>query len=327
MDEGQTSWRGNILVEGVATGASAYAQFGWEDAYATKATDIDKVFGLEQKLSGIRWAQNRMTLAELGSVTVGNYAYGRSEGSLSVEWVLSTPWFLQAILNNVASTVATPDSHTFKPSKEIEPFTVEIGMDLPGTNQVRTLLGCMCRSLGIRGSIGENVRCTADVMFGKEEAVGTVLDVNPAADTDGFIPYTFEHGSIELPGGTVLAEVQSIDLNIASNAELLYGHGSPTAVNARRGLTEITGRVNMTMKDNTVWGYVNARSDIATLNLKYTNGLNGDAERSILFALTGISLDEHSIGSLEANEAIFQDFPFQAKNITATAKNDTAAVP
>ena len=242
--------------------------------------------------------------------------------------MLSTPWFLKAILNNVASTVATPDSHTFKPSKEIEPFTMEIGMDLPVEDQVRTMLGCVCRSLAIRGSIGENVRCTADVMFGKEGAVDTTFDATDAvSDTDGFIPYTFEHGSVELPGGTVLAEVQSIDLNMASNAELLYGHGSPTAVNARRGITEITGRVNMTMRDNTAWGYVNARSDILSLNLKYTNGMNGDAERSILFALTGISIAEHSIGTLESGEAIFQDFDFQAKNITATAKNNTAAVP
>ena len=245
---------------------------------------------------------------------------------MSSEFVLSEPWVLRTVLDNVASVVGTPDMHTFTPTKEIQPFSLGIGMDLTTANQNRVLLGCLARSLSLRTSLGEVVRGTLDVISGKERAVSTTLSAAIAPDDD-FPVYTFEHASIELPGGTTLAEVQSMDLTMTTNAELLYGVGNAEAVNGRRGLMEITGRFQLTMKDNVNYGYVNARTDVAALNMKFTNGATGNELREIEFQLTGLSLAQHTVDSVEPNENILESLDFQAKNISAVAKNNDASYP
>ena len=52
------------MVSGASTGASAYVQYGYESAFGTVQAARNKVFGLEQKLSGLSVNQNRITLSQ-----------------------------------------------------------------------------------------------------------------------------------------------------------------------------------------------------------------------------------------------------------------------
>ena len=311
---------------GVATGAGAYEQWGIETAFGSEQSTRNKVFGLESKINGWSWQNNQFALSQLNNVQTSKFAYGQNSGRYTVDFILSNPWVFNLIFDTLQTAgTASPYTHTMTPTKALKTISHEIGMDLT-TDQVRVALGAICNSLAIRGSMNEMIRCSAEMIYGKEKAVGTTLDTSIATDPIDF-PYTFVHGSIELPNSTVLAEVQSIDLTMNQNAELLYGFGSADAVNGIRKKLDVTGRMNLTLKDNVTLGYITGRAEVATMKLVFDNGLSGANERSIELQGTGIGLSEINIGAVEPNEAIFHDLNFQWRSTQVVAVNASSTIP
>jgi len=310
---------------GVATGAGAYEQWGFESAFGSEQSTRNKVFGLDSRISGWAWQNNQIVLSGLNDIQPTKFAYGQNAGRYTVEFVLSNPWIFQMIFDSVATVIGAPDTHTFTPTKAVKSISHEIGMDLT-TNQVRVGLGVLMNSLSIRGSIGELIRGSAEMIYGKEKAVGTTLETSIATDDQDF-PFTFEHGSVELPNSTVLAEIQSVDMSINQNAELRYGFGSADAVNGIRKRLDVTGRVNLSLTDNVTLGYIKGRAEVATMKLVFSNGLTGDNKKLIELRGTGIGLSEINLGTVEANEVIAQDVNFQWRNTVVYAENNASAVP
>ena len=81
----------------VFTGSFTYLQYVRETTFGTAASTIQSAgeqFGFEQKITGWSFTNNKMALAQLGDVRVKTYAYGQTRGNLSIDFVLSSPWFL-----------------------------------------------------------------------------------------------------------------------------------------------------------------------------------------------------------------------------------------
>jgi len=85
----------------VRTGAFGYLQYGYEGTYGTLACPINKVLGLEQRITNWTFTNNRITLAALNQVEPAIYAYGTTRGSLGVDFVLSNPWWLKSLWHRV----------------------------------------------------------------------------------------------------------------------------------------------------------------------------------------------------------------------------------
>jgi len=64
----------------VVTGAFGYLQYGFEMCFATEATAICTVFGIEQKITNWTLTNNRITLAALNQIEPAVY-YQRFSGS------------------------------------------------------------------------------------------------------------------------------------------------------------------------------------------------------------------------------------------------------
>lgn len=308
----------------VRTGAFGYLQYGYETTYGTISSAITKVLGLEQKATSWGYTNNKIVLSEFNQVQPIKFAYGQARGDLGVDFVLSNPWWLNSLYD--LKSGAGPFTYTVS-SKLIKPITVEIGIDNT-TDTVRMCRGSFVNSISLRSSIGDVVRCSADIAYSIEST--QAIDAVPAVDDIAF-PYTFAHGTLEMPDGTLLAQVQSVDLTLTQNGELLYAHGSNQAVGAYRKLFEITGRFNLSHVDyvqlNKVYAQIgiNAQTQLSeqpTLALKFTNGLSAGAERTIDFQATGIALDSFNV-SVEPNEPIFEDIPFQARTSQVVATGGT----
>ena len=101
----------------VRTGAYAYIQWVREATFGTEATGIacGSAFGFEQKISSLNFTNNKIPLSQLGDVRVKTYAYGQTQGSFSVDFVLASPWFFELIgFNNRSSCgVGDPVTHTW----------------------------------------------------------------------------------------------------------------------------------------------------------------------------------------------------------------------
>ena len=123
----------------VFTGSFTYLQYVRETTFGTAASTIQSAgeqFGFEQKITGWSFTNNKMALAQLGDVRVKTYAYGQTRGNLSIDFVLSSPWFIGLIGFKAAATCGTgsdPYVHTWSldatsATNIIESFTTQVGI-------------------------------------------------------------------------------------------------------------------------------------------------------------------------------------------------------
>ena len=310
----------------VHTGAHVYSEYDFEAAFGGGDPTKTKVLGMDERITSIVTQNNQIVLPQLNSVEIAAYAYGQEFKRLSEDWVLSNPWWLELLLNNRVTTGAGPFTHTYTVLKTVKTLAIEIGFEGETANVVRTFDGSVLNSVTMRSAMNELVRCSGEIICGKEAAIGTSLDGTPPVDDIAF-PYTFVHGTIKLPsGGSAVAELQSFELTMNQNAELVYGHGSKVATGAFRKIWEVTGRFNASMVDAVQLQRVLDRVEVADIELKFTNGLAGTAERTITITGTGVGISEQSY-SAAGVEPVFEDLVWQIRSLTVVATNNTSLPP
>ena len=335
----------------VFTGSFAYLQYVRESTFGTEASTIQSAgeqFGFEQKITGWSFTNNKMALAQLGNVQVKTYAYGQTRGNLSIDFVLSSPWFIGLIgFKAGADAGSGPYTHTWSldatsATNIIESFTTQIGIEAGATDIVRTLVGGIVNSASISTSIGELARVSIDTNYANE-SLTTSLDTSPAALAVGdHTPFTFAHGELRFPDATVISEVQDVDISFNQNADHIWGIGDSRASSGVRRMFEITGKFKASHTDsvqlqkvyaqqkdtlaNTGAGAETLLAEQPSLRLTFTNGLAGTDLRSIVFDFDGIALDDISV-NIEPNEPIFEDLSFQARLCEVVATDNTAATP
>jgi len=328
----------------VRTGAFGYLQYGYEGActFDTLAGIIDIPFGLEQKITNWTFTNNRITLAALNQIEPQGYAYGTTRGSLGVDFVLSNPWWLGTLWDTRISMCASPNTHAYTiVSKLRNSISIEIGTAQACCDITRQLTGAVVNTISLRSSIGEVVRGSADISYSNEIESGVALDATPGADTCNF-PYTFAYGTLTTDAGTI-AELQSFDITINQNSDLLYTHNTSIAVDAYRKLFEITGSFTASYVNSCllreIYGQAHDTCGVGidgepfarertTLTITFSNGLTGAAERSITMIGTGVGFADHSV-AVEPNEPMFETLNWQIRTMTVTADNGTidASVP
>jgi len=303
------------------TGAFGSLQYKQESALKTvHGADVAKTFGRGQKLSNINIKQNLELIYELGVRTAQKGVFKQFEGTLSAEWVLANPWWLRYLFGKRVTTGVGPYTHTYSKSNSLASIQVEAGLDL-ATDVVRKFSGCVLNSITITAAINELAKVRGDFMFAKEEVTGTTF-TSPIVDS--FEPFSFTHATLELPDGTVIAEVQSSELTIANNVQMIWGLGDPEAVGFVPQALDITGRLNVTFKNATILDYVKNRTEIASLALKFANGEAGASERSFDFIGDGVLFDEHST-ALEPNVLVMEDVPLRLREATCVVVNNSPA--
>ncbi|MGQ9642012.1 MAG: phage tail tube protein [Candidatus Bathycorpusculaceae bacterium] len=302
------------------TSAYAYMKYGWESSFKDGATTRDKVFGRAQRITGLTRRENLEMLYELGAREPQYGAFRNFEGAASVEWVLSNPWWIKSVLGTYSVTGSSaPYTHTWQKANAPVTMGIEVGFQGEGGNVVRNLKGAVVTSVSLSGALNDVIRCRADVLYA-EEATPTL----GTAIVDSFDPFTSVHASLELPTGTVLAEVQSFDLTINNNSLFVWGLGSQYPAAVALQAFDVTGRFSITMKNATFLNYVRGKQ--SSIRFKVTNGLTGADERTIRFDGTDVYFGEHTVG-FEPNALVIEELPFTIKNITATAINATASSP
>ncbi len=346
----------------VFTGAFVYLQWAPETTFGTAAANIATTagndFGFEQKITSWSFTNNKIPLSQLNDVRVKTYAYGQTRGSLSLDFVLSDPFFVELIGFKAGTKTGCASPYTYTwlldttlGTKTIPSFTTQVGMCAGACNGiVRTMAGGIVNTANISVSIGELARVTLDTNYANE-TLTTTLDacLNPMCVGD-FIPMTFAHATLAADfdgcGIVTIAEVQDLDITFSQNSDHLWGIGNSVASSAFKKLFEITGKFkasytctaalarvysqqNDTLANSCpaqTIGLVLPETACVSMTIVFTNGLATTAERSITFSFTGVALDDHNL-NIEPNEPIFEELNFQATSCTVVAVNATAAKP
>ena len=80
-------------------------------------------------------------------------------------------------------------------------------------------------------------------------------------------PFTFDHAKVMLSGDTAIAKVQSVELSVNPNHQLVRTGGNAQAVDGHKQLLEIKGKISMTFEKGTNLQYLIDRKNDANLNI------------------------------------------------------------
>lgn len=293
------------------TGALSYAELRKETTYGSDAGGTDMAFGLELTMEPSR-RNNLIRSVGLGSRNAQALVPGTFEGTLTANFILAnTRWFGALLGASSSAAAGSAYDHTYAEATAMPSFTVEEGTNLTTTDHVSEFLGCKINTATFRCAEGEPVRVTLDVPY-KTELESTTLDGSPASEAED--PLHFAHGSLELPSGSTMAIVKSVDFTVNNNLIRSYGLGSrllQALVEGERQYTVNIRKAFVVASDilEKFYGGVTGPSatdiaETATLVLTFTNGLSAGDERTLVITLTGIKFDEESLPKNVKEETI-----------------------
>lgn len=313
------------------SGLAAYLEYGIQSNFTTalSAGAGTRRFGLNEKITALDIDEGMQALGNLNTPLVQQFAFGRFEGSLGLEYTLSNFWQIDTILGAATNAGAGPYTHTYDDSKTVRAMTVEVGLDTT-TDRVLQLQKAVTRDLTISTAINEPVNVRHNILVGATPTTaGSTLDSSIPSDTYAF-PFTMVHATLENPSGTTLAEVQNMELTMNPNIRFVYGPNSADAQNAIKGQLSLTGRFSLSVVNNTWWDAVRARAEPAnnTLRMKFTNGDTSPAtdERTVQITLTGLGLGSLSM-PVDQYELVTEEIPFTARDVTVVITDNTATPP
>lgn len=320
----------------VTTAANVYLKYAYEgDTFGVLPSGVscNKKFGLNDRFTSMTLTNNKINIPALGQNTYAKFAFGQQSGAANVGFILSNPWVFGAILGEPVKTGASaPFTYTYTPTTTVRRVQIESGMD-GSSDVVRTFKGCVASTLGISTSVGGSVDCTLDFNYGLETSPSTTIGTAPTKPDLEF-PFTFAHAELKFNNG-VVAQCQDASLNLAQNAELLYGLNSHHAVSSFKKILDITGSFSATWIDKTllekVLEQVKAGTSAGTFSETLGSGtemsftFTKSASEKIVITCSGVAISDYAINGFEAVNPIFNEVSWQAKSISVAATNGQAA--
>ena len=312
--------------------SDAYIQAGEEEtAFGTESAAITVPFGVGQLVS--RTARNNFhKVRGLGSRNITQSIPGRFEGTASLNWTVANGYWLKPLLGAVADTGSAPYLHTYSEANTLPSMTIEAGMNLD-TDSVIKLLGCTMDSVTLKCEQGAPVTAEASISY-ITESEGTSLDGAPATDSE--TPFSFAQATLEIPNATGLSDIQSVNLTIANNTQLVAGLGSRHPTHAVPLARDYTFNVAVPYESASIFlekfygSGTGPNSTVAstTFDLILSNGLASSSTRSIQITLAGVYFDEQSINADSADDLVREGITAYAQSLTtAVYSNNTATDP
>lgn len=313
----------------------AYEQAAqWDSAASshTASTETYVPFGQGVDISVAR-NNNAERITGVGARNATATISKQYSGTATINGAVTNAWWLLGILGaNADAGSVGAYTHTYTETDTLPSFTTKTSFELGTTDMANVLLGCRVNSYTLTAAINEALRFSIEAPY-RYETVGTTA-VSNIADTEPV--FTFAHGSIELPDGTVVAAVQSFELTINNNLEAIYGVGSRFMVDNVAKNREYNFNITAAFKDHTALftRFLNGTNsatapdagsgtEIATLELTFTND-DGDI---LDFNFTGITLNEETLPQ-NVNEVIKENVTGWARACTNVIyTNDIQTAP
>jgi len=275
---------------------------GWS-AVAASHTKSDETYmpfgqGVEINVTRSNNAERIVGVGARNATATVNKQYG---GAITINGVLSNAYWLLGVLGANADAETTEAyTHTYTEANILPSFTVVQSFELGTTDFNSDLIGCVINQCTISAAVNEALKFSLEGIY-RYENLGTTHVAN-LADVEPI--FTFAHGSIEMSDGTTIAAVQSFELTIVNNAEMVYGVGSRfgTGVVAKNreynfsmtaAFNDYTDLLTYFMNGTNTASAPDAGSgtEIATLELTFTND-DGDI---LDINLTGVHLNEETL--------------------------------
>ena len=331
------------MTQNISSGALSYCQFGFESSEGTVAASFPRPFGHGTKLT-INRKNNMERVFGLGARNASANVAKKYEGTCTVEFLLGAgetaiahggaSW-LRAVLGAIPTDAgATPYTHTYAESNTLTAFSLANAVEMGTADYVSALIGCKVNSCNITAAVDEVAKVKLDCLY-RTESLATTGIGSAVVPTE--VPLTFAQGTLTV-NGTTVGYVQSIDLTINNNVEMIWGLGSrySTANAAKQRQYDIKMSVvfsDVSLLLEKFYGHASpvAATDLATLNpagvalvLTFDNGGATSASRKIVFTFANFYINEHSL-PLDVNDVVKEDVNGYALSCTSiVVSNNTS---
>jgi hypothetical protein len=314
-------------------GGNVYAKYGWESAYSTVATTIDKAFGHDVKISTLERRNNVEQFWDVGNAEAKSQIVKQYEGSWTADFVLGNAYWLRALTGITPTDAGSgPYTHTYVTGAgdlegALQSMSIEYGADL-ATDHVSKLRGALINSMTMNLNQSDPVRVSLEGPFATETTSSTLSTEAYDTYADSF---SFQMASIELPNGTTLGKSRSCDITWTNNVETFYALGSrfPACAILKNLEFDITASV---MFENTTlleafYGSTAPNATVAetTFDVVINNGGTTTAERELHLTFGGVLIDTESLSPLDTREAVVENLTMKARNVTSLVYTDNTA--
>lgn len=213
---------------GVAAGHETRANIYWEDnGFAQSPNDSEpKTPGADVQVGTAEGSNAVQRVFMPGQRTAIDLIAMVFEGSFSLEFSVTNPWWIKTILGDPSTTDNGDGTHTHD-FTGTSPTSFQIVEGLEQGSSERLLKGCVVTQGSVEISTEQEARVSLRGAYADEET--DVPDSLTAQTTPDHKPMTYADASISV-GGETEGYVQSITLDFAANVDLIREMGSRVAV-------------------------------------------------------------------------------------------------
>lgn len=292
----------------VAAGHEVRASYVWEDDgsgnpdFATSSPDDtdDKPFGSDPTFDSMEGSNQAVRVFDPNDRKAREAIEQMFDGSWSITFNLTNPWFIRAVIDNNVSTSGSSAPYTHTIDGDV-PYPMRITVGNEETGNERTLKGCVVASCSIEQSVGEIAQITLDGAYADEDVdTPASLKAQPAVNER---PLHFAQASLARDGST-LSLIQSASLDIENNIDLIGELGSRVNVAYSPKVMNIDLTYGDIVEDDTElkrqYGGSSATSPQTTVEnsvsakLSWDNGKSGGDKNALDLILSGVTPDGYS---------------------------------
>ncbi len=300
----------------VGKGVDATSLYGDEEsAYGTVGSTIDRVLGNGATV-GVSLNNNTERLYALGDRNAKKLVTKKLEVSWNADFALSNAYFMRYVLGTISSSTGSgPYIRTYGENNTLPSMSIENAFNLD-TDSFHTVLGAKVNSMTINCNAGEMAKCRLEG-FAQQLVKTSTLGTTSSGDIED--PMIFSGASVKLGSSTSL-DVQSMEITIGNNLEMLYGLGSRFATKAVAKAREYSFKINEAYEDDTLQldnflgsdtESVTNPANLATMVATFTNGLASTFTRELVMTLASIQLPTYDY-TMDINEIIKEDVTYFA---------------
>lgn len=320
-----------------AAGHEARVSYLWEDDSSNNpdfATDSpsdsdNKPFGSDASMNTLEGTNNAVRVFDPNDREAREIIEQHFEGSWSVEFTLTNPWWLRSVIDYDVSTsgASAPYSHSYDGDV---PYTMRIVQGTEATNSERVLKGCVVSSAEISTSTGGMVTVSLDGAYADEDLSTT--GVGASQPTINERPLHFAHAKVERDGST-LSLVQNVSVSIENNTDLIRELGSRIAVDyspKKRNVDVSYGDIvedesELQRMYGTGTSPQNTVENTKPITVTFDDGGSGNNKNSLVFNIGGAFLDSYGRSGIGDPEADLEgSMSEMAATVDATAENSTS---
>lgn len=330
------------MAQQAVSGYATNVKYDFETSFGTGGTP-QYPFGWETKVT-VNRNNNQERLYGIGARNAQYTVAKKYEGTMTIEFTLGNAYWLRAVIGaQGAAGGAGPYTHAFTEADAPPSLTISLGTELGTNDMVTTYTGVVVNSAKISLNTGETIKVSLECLY-KTESTAATGTFSTVSDTY-CEPMTFAYGSVTYAGQTMGTTysgiVQTAELTINNNAELIWGIGSRLGQERVHKAREYNLKLTYALMSasqtadvfpnylgDTSTPFAPATGNITGVDcvLSITNGLATTNLRSLVFTFTSAKTFLNTSSMLfDVNEVLKDDVEGWAESISSVVYTDNTS--